>query len=283
MKVILSLSTIPSRLIADYDEGIKSNIDSLINQSYEDYEIHLNVPKILKTTGEKYIIPEWILNLAKDNPKFKIFDNLEDIGPLTKSFYTVQRCTDPEDILIIVDDDLVYHKDLVKEQVENQTKFPGKIVGYDGLRSREPFFNDQRDYYFTANYRTSCVDILQHYKSISYKRGYFKEDFEEFINQHPEQWNDDLLLSAYFSTKKIDRIATYHSSDKKWVDLDEWIEKGGVQSFPVLRHTSHEGQEGCFHFRKDEITNEIGTSLLIDYIDPDRREWEQNKSKNIDE
>lgn len=282
MKVILSFSTVPTRLIADHDEGIKSNINSLLNQSYKDYEIHLNVPKVLKTTGEKYIIPEWILNLSKENPKFKIFDNLEDIGPITKSFYTIQRSTDPEDIIIIVDDDLVYHKDLVKEQVNNQTKFPGCAVGYDGLRSRDNFFNDQRDYYFTSNYKSAHVDMLQHYKSVSYKRKYFEDDFEEFLNKNSEQWNDDILIGAYFSLKKRARMATYHPSDEKYNSLDEWMEKGGVNTFPVLKHTSHEGEEGCFHFRKDEEINERGTLLLINYIDPERREWEANKLNKND-
>jgi len=43
-RVIVSLTTIPSRLSADYDTGIKSNIKSLIEQDYNgEYEIHLNV------------------------------------------------------------------------------------------------------------------------------------------------------------------------------------------------------------------------------------------------
>jgi len=48
-KVIVTLTTLPTRIVQDYDQGIKSNIDSLINQDYEgEYEIHFNVPDKLK-------------------------------------------------------------------------------------------------------------------------------------------------------------------------------------------------------------------------------------------
>ena len=67
-KVIVTLTTLPSRIIQDYDEGIKSNINSLLNQDYEgEYEIHFNVPTILKHTGEAYVIPEWLKELAATN------------------------------------------------------------------------------------------------------------------------------------------------------------------------------------------------------------------------
>jgi hypothetical protein len=279
-KVILTLTTIPSRLTATHDEGIKANLSSLLNQSYEDYEIHFNVPKLSTNTGKTYEIPEWIRTLSEENPKFKIFEDVLDIGPITKSFYTINRSTDPEDIIIVVDDDLVYHEDLISEHIKNQEKFPGCAVGYDGMRSRDNFFNDQRDHYFTSNYRSSVVDVLQHYKSISYKRKYFEDDFNEFFRTNSDQWNDDYIISAYLATKNIDRIATYHSSDTKFETLDEWINGGGVATFPVLRHTAHEGQEGCWHFRNNPEINEKALHLLIKYIDPERHRYLENLQNN---
>ena len=62
MKIILTLTTIPSRLNTPiYGElGIKSNLLSLLNQSYKDYEIHLNIPSHLKLTKIYLLV---ILNL----------------------------------------------------------------------------------------------------------------------------------------------------------------------------------------------------------------------------
>ena len=64
-KVIVTLTTLPTRITQDYDAGIKSNINSLINQDYEgEYEIHFNIPTVLKYKGEEYIVnSEHILSL----------------------------------------------------------------------------------------------------------------------------------------------------------------------------------------------------------------------------
>jgi glycosyltransferase involved in cell wall biosynthesis len=254
--VILTLTTIPSRLSFLEDQGIKLCINSLLNQTYDDYEIHFNIPSHFKLTGEEYIIPEWIEALSKNNPKLKLFTGIEDLGPSTKLVPTLKRLTNPEDIIIVVDDDLVYHPDLVKEQVNNQLKFPEAVVGYDGLRSKEQYFGDVRDYYYTSNHKDSRVDIIQHYKSVSYKVRYFESDFDEFI-QNNFTWEDDLLISAYFAFKKRNRIVTYYESDPIFTSLQEWQERGGVETFPVLRHTHHESYEGCNIYRQDLDSSKI--------------------------
>ena len=48
-QVIVTLTTIPSRLTPEnFEYGIKSNLNSLLNQDYEgEYEIHFNVPSKL--------------------------------------------------------------------------------------------------------------------------------------------------------------------------------------------------------------------------------------------
>lgn len=245
--VVVSLTTIPTRLADGHELGIKSCINSLVNQVFDgEYEIHLNVPLIHARSGEPYIIPDWILQ----EEKVKIF-RTEDLGPCTKSIPTIARLTDPETIIIICDDDLVYRPNMVATQVENQTKWPEAAVGYDGMRSRDEnghharHFGDVRDYFCNSNYRDTKVDILQHYKTVSYKRRYFEADFFEFVEKY-KNWNDDLLFAAYFSSKYRDRIATYKADeDTEFTKLEEWQRLGGVTTFPVLRHTNHESFEGC--------------------------------------
>jgi hypothetical protein len=94
MNIILTLTTIPSRLSDSSDYGMKSCIESLLNQNYNEYEIHINIPGRSKQTGEEYIIPEWLKEISND--KLKIFSDLEDLGPVTKIYYTLQRITNPE-------------------------------------------------------------------------------------------------------------------------------------------------------------------------------------------
>lgn len=270
-KVVVTLTTIPSRITQDYEEGIISNIKSLINQKYEgDWEIHFNVPKKLKYGEVEYEIPNWMRELSIENSRFKIFDNLEDLGPVTKLYYTIERIEDPETIIIVCDDDLVYDERMIEEQVKNQSKFSNCCVGYDGLRSRDDngnfsnHFGDTRDYYYTSNYRDSKVDVLQHYKTVSYKRKYFEDDFFGFVKEY-YSWSDDMLISAYMSYKKRDRIATFHESDAVFNNYQEWIERGGVATFPVIKSTSHEGLEGCNIYRHEKIDD--NSNQLHKFID----------------
>jgi glycosyltransferase involved in cell wall biosynthesis len=251
-KVIVTLTTLPSRITQDYDNGIKSNIDSLINQDYEgEYEIHFNVPAILKYTSEEYIIPEWIKELAATNPKFKIFDNLEDLGPVTKLAHTIKRTDDPEAIIIVCDDDLVYHPGMVAEQVKNQNKYEKTAVGYDGVRSENVEFDDVRQHFVVSVPRNIEVNHLQHYKTVSYKRGWFEDDFfTDFIGK---SWNDDILVAAYMGKQGIKKLVACYEHEEKLLTLEQWQEKGGVTTFPVLRHTSHEGQEGCNLYRQAQM------------------------------
>lgn len=260
-KVIMTLTTIPTRLKFQDDQGFKLCLASLLDQSYEDYEIHFNIPHVLKTTGEPYIIPDYVMNHPDE--RLKIY-RTDDLGCATKLLPTVERISDPNTIIIVVDDDLVYHCDLIKEQLVNREKWPECVVGYDGLRSKEHFFGDQRDFYFTSNYRDSRVDILQHYKSVSYERRFFEDDFPQFVIDN-FSWSDDLMIAGYFAYKKRDRIATFHPGDSQFKTLDEWIASGGVITFPVLRHTHHERDEGCNVFREKKIDDNGGK--LYKFID----------------
>lgn len=265
MKIIITLTTIPSRLSSTIDGGLKSCIDSLVNQSFNDYEIHFNIPNENKLTKEKYIIPNWLLEYSK----IRIF-RTEDFGPATKLIPTVERITDGDTIIVVVDDDLIYHNQMLQAQVANQLKWNDGIVGYDGLRSRNENgsfasnFNDARDYFFTSHPISSRVDILQHYKTISYKKRYFESDFFSFVTEN-YSWSDDMLMAAYFSLKKRDRIVETHPLIPKIETNEEWSRIGGVLTFPIINHTIHDNYEGCNIFRQTNIDD--NGSILYKFID----------------
>ena len=251
-KVVLSLTTIPSRLRDTGSTGIKSCIDSITNQDCQDYEIHFNIPLVNKKTGEEYLIPEWLENYPCDH--LKIFRPEEDYGSVTKIVPTLKRETDPETIIITCDDDLVYHHSMVSEQVKNQSEFEGCAVGYDGIMLRTPIFNDQRDYFCTSMRIKGEVKALQQYKSVSFRRKYFEDDF--FTNFIDKSWADDIIISAYMGLRGIGRMVTYHDSDEKFSTLDECMSRGGVTTFPVLRHTNHETIEGCNLWRDEQVSDD---------------------------
>lgn len=266
-KTVVTLTTIPERLNDKmYGEyGFPLCIKSLLNQTHPDYEIHFNVPHVNVLTGEYYTIPDYI----EKEEKIKVF-RTQDLGPATKLIPTVERLNDPEDIIIVVDDDLVYHEDMVKCQIENQKKWKECVVGYDGIRSRNQdgtfssFFGDTRDYYFSGQKFHSLADILQHYKSVSYKRRYFEDDFFSFVKDN-FSWSDDLLMAAYFSFKKRDRVVETHESIKNYESFDDWLINAGAITFPVISHTHHSSYEGCNIFRQTKVDdNSINLYRFID-------------------
>jgi FkbM family methyltransferase len=252
-KVVVTLSTVPSRLSdTKYgDMGIKSCLKSLNEQSYSNYEIHFNIPYFSSYSGEKYEIPDWI----KYYDKIKIF-RVDDIGPATKVVPTIQRIDDPETIIIVVDDDLVYHKDMIKEHSKNQSQ-RDYVFGYDSLGTPSPVFNDKRDHFVISVPFEVEGKILQHYKTVSYKRRYFEDDFfAKFVGKTK---SDDILLSAYMKKQGITKMVMPYENEEKLNTLEQWEKKGGVETFPVIRHCYHDSGDGC----RDERAVKIEIPFFI--------------------
>jgi hypothetical protein len=252
-RVVVTLTTIPTRLSAEHEQGIKSNIRSLIEQDYNgEYEIHLNVPSVNNKTGEQYIVPSWMRELSLKEPKFKIFENLEDYGPITKLIPTLKRVTEPDAIIIVCDDDLIYQPKMVEEQVKNQETYENTACGYDGSRCvNTDDFDDVRNAFVVSVCKDVYVKVLQHYKTISYRRHFFKDDlYNEFIGQ---SWNDDILVSAYMGKHGIKKLVRFYEHEEQLITIEQWREKGGVTTFPVINHTHHEGQEGCNLMRTENV------------------------------
>lgn len=243
MKAVITMTTIPSRLISNYQEDIKACLNSLLNQTFEDYEVHLNIPYKLKSTGEDYVIPQWLDELVSDCPKLRYFRG-EDYGSITKIVDTIKRIDNPDCIIITADDDLIYHKEMVNEQYINQTeRFTNCAVGYDGIGAIEQVFRDVRNHYVVSVPCNVRVNVLQHYKTVSYKRKYFDEDF--FVDFLGKSWSDDVVISAYMTKQNINKYVTYYDKEKIPSTEEEWRNFGGVTTFPVINHTQHESLEGC--------------------------------------
>lgn len=279
-QIIVTLTTIPERFTGTHSEtpqGMITNIQSLLNQDFDgDYEIHLNIPDVMRYTGKVYEIPEWLLELERDNPtKLKLFRGVEDLGPITKLFHTVARVTDPETIIIVCDDDLVYHPKMIEEHVKSQETYVDTVCGYDGCRMEDPFSltdpPDVRTNFVVSVFKDVYVNFLQHYKTISYRRRFFGEDFEEFVREfiNPETyagWNDDILVGAYVKKRGLQSMVRWYEHEEQLYTIEQWNEKGGVLTFPVVRDIARGGQDGCFMYRRDDKDTQYNEFLKRGYL-----------------
>ena len=268
--VIVTLTTIPERFNGTHSEteyGMISNIDSLLNQEFDgDYEIHLNIPDVFLYTGEQYVIPEWLLERERDFPtKLKLFRGVADMGPITKCYHTVARVTDPEAIIIVCDDDLVYHPKMVEEHVKSQESMVGCVCGYDGTRMEDPLTlsdpPDIRTHFCVSVFKDCHVNFLQHYKTVSYRRKFFGPDFPAFVAEFCDMenmngWNDDITVAAYMNKSGYKEIVRFYADEEQLITFEQWQEKGGVITFPVLRHIARGGEDGCYRYRRDRMDNQ---------------------------
>lgn len=243
-KVVITLTTVPERLTFEPEDGFKLCLKSLCEQNHGEYEIHLNLPHTYNVTKQEYVIPQWLEDYQTKYPHLKIF-RMEDMGPPTKVVPTIQR-ESGDTLMIIVDDDLVYHPDMIIEHLKYHSKLENAVVLYDGRSLVPPKWGDLRDSWVLTVSEISRVKELQHYKSCSYYVRYFEQDF--FDNFLGKTLSDDVLMSYYFKYKKIKMfVVPYEPEIEKVTTYQGWYENQGVTTFPVLRHTNGLMQTGCNH------------------------------------
>lgn len=243
-KVVISLTTVPERMNLPVEDGFNSVIKSLCEQNYDNYEVHLNLPEIYKVTGERYVKPDWLVKNLEEYPHLKIFTT-DDIGPATKVVPTVQR-ESPDTLLIVVDDDLVYHPEMINEHIKWQNELKGCAIVYDGRSLVKPKYGDLRDSWVLTVKEVLQVKEVQHYKSVSYYVSYFEPDFfERFVGT---TMSDDILISYYFRFKGVKMfVVPYHEEVDKVQTFEQWQKFNGVCTFPVLRHAHSVMETGANH------------------------------------
>ena len=244
---IISLTTVPERLSNPHPDGFKRVVTSLVTQQFNNYEVHLNIPTIYRPTHTPYLIPTWLTQLADTLPHcLKIF-RCEDYGPPTKVIPTLHRVTCPDTIIIGVDDDLIYHPDLIAEHQKYQRCYDySSVILYDGRGAVTPQYHDLRDGWVLCPEKPIRVKSLQHYKSVSYRRGLFDSDlFTEFVGHTND---DDVMMSCYFNSKDIPMVVVPYEPDiPKVATFEQWHSFQGVCTFPVIAHAHSVPHTGCNH------------------------------------
>lgn len=113
-KVILSLTSYPNRF-----GGLDLCIKSLLNQSFKPDKLIL----YLDDTVQDKEITDNILQLKKYG--LEICKRPENIKPHKKYYYALKE--HPEDIIITVDDDMIYNRNLIKILINSYNKYPKAV------------------------------------------------------------------------------------------------------------------------------------------------------------
>ncbi len=147
----------------------------------------------------------------------------EDYGPITKFFGVLNSDEAPTTLVVALDDDIIYDSGLRSIYEEAHTKHPrcvlsgaGIVHKYLGL-SNIPWFlamTGRKEYHptaFPSLLGSKNITTVTGYTGICFRRGLIQRQellaFMSYWNRHRECFlNDDLVFSAFLSTKRIPRL-----------------------------------------------------------------------------
>ena len=107
-RTVVSLTTSPKRL-----RTLKLTLHSLLNQTSLPDVIQVNLPSVFLRTNETFPRNVFERLSLLENPLIRVLWH-PDVGPLTKLLPTLETETDPETLIIIVDDDTFYPAHMVQ-------------------------------------------------------------------------------------------------------------------------------------------------------------------------
>lgn len=190
MKIILSLTTIPSRFV-----NIPPLIENLKQQDVD--EIWINIPR----TYTRF--PDWDGTLPWTDLGDKVIVNrdCDDWGPGTQALGPIAK-TDA-DLIVYVNDDTIYNPKMTSHllswfQVDSLSAWG--LSGFDF------------EHYFKGQYpRTHGipVDVLESYGAVIAKVEWLRMIFPEYLELSQVTWNDDIMISNLFEKHGIHRKTVY--------------------------------------------------------------------------
>ena len=216
-RLVVSMSSLPSRI-----QNIREVIHSINQNTYVPDIIYINIPVYSKREKSHYQIPDDIKNI--NNVRIHICK--EDYGPVTKLYPTLSEEPDPETVIICVDDDKIYSNKLIESLLAGSDVYKNNCVCISGWNYINfgiialPFIN------IGCSNTIRKVSILQCYNGVLYKRKFFDDNLERYINMKSCFTTDDIMISKYLINKRIDIISINFNIRNKDIEQDKKLSLG---------------------------------------------------------
>ncbi len=197
----------------------------------------------------------------------------ENFIELNEQGYTIVRNLVDKDWLNLlkksVDEAFIEHR---KTQLNNSNDIKTEGVALHVLLSNpifidfledlqnKGFFNFLSESFFKSNCIINSFSALDNLPNQPNFSAIVHRDLRFYSGDFPIMLNCLLMVDDF----TIENGGTYllpysHLEERKPSDeeplytIEQWREKGGVTTFPVIRHTTHEGVEGCNIHRHNNI------------------------------
>lgn len=255
--IYISLTTVPDRLtLPEHTYNMTQCLESLLNQATnQEYKVIFNIPYRYKAKDQDYVIPDWLNALEQSNSKL-VINRCEDYGPTTKIIGTLLYSNNPEDTLIIVDDDQYYNEGMIDFHIRKRLEHPNECICFRGdkLIEKRTWIDSKGNtkfcFYNTAErfpvLHDQYIMIPGHWHSVGYKRSFFEDDFldSEFLSGH---WSDDILTAYYMCKKGRYFRVTKWENETDFRPVNEFGRPS--TSFPIDRNLPY-NNSGCYELRK---------------------------------
>ena len=136
-----------------------------------------------------------------------------DYGPATKLLPLLAVESDPDTLIITIDDDVEYPADLVDKLVRSSQLFPDQAIGFTGWilsgQDEQPSVcHMNEDVGESAMFQP--VHVLEGYRGVSYRRALFETDIIGHFDALADfRHHDDILFSGYLASRRIGRLSRW--------------------------------------------------------------------------
>ena len=191
--IYISLTTIPSR-----SKNILYTVNSILNQKINPQKIFITIStKNLREENINYQLPDVINN----HPLIEIITSEKDNGPINKLYGGILKCKNDNDIIITVDDDSIYNRNMIKNIYEQSKIYKEQVIGTIGrIKYNKKIFG--------YNQKIPCkVKLLEGYGGVGYRKKFFNiQDINTSGLEKEVIFNDDIHISYILKNKGIDLI-----------------------------------------------------------------------------
>ena len=223
LRVVVGLTTIPSRFTK-----IPLILQSLLGQTEKPDHIYVVIPwKYKRFEIDEKQVEE--LQEKIDSDLVEIIRVEEDYGPASKLIGILEVESDPNTIVITVDDDTIYDKHIVRKLIQSvgDHECNGAAVGFCGWGVTSLLNDGEYDLVYEEEReigRYMECDIVEGYRGVAYRRGMFDLDqIKQLLSENECLFKvDDVLISGYLALQGIKRFVRKYNHNGRLKEDEVW-------------------------------------------------------------
>jgi len=232
VRVVVTLTTIPTR-----EDSVIKTIESIQAGTYKVNEIYVNLPEWYPRFGRG---PDPNLETKLVSMGVKV-NTCKDYGSLTKLVPILDIETDPETLIVVLDDDVTYNKRVVEGLVRANEQFKCP-VGYSGIAYPDTAIKHLgHNGFILFQGHGQKTEILECAFGVLFPRKCLDGfPVPEPMTPDSDKYmylTDDFIFSKFFDSKGIEKkIACYPWAGRRGEDWSTiWTQNEGSQTHSLSR------------------------------------------------